>query len=273
MNEPDIHDSEYVRDLFDRVSNTYGYTNYLASFGFTARWRRHCISKLDQLRSNECGYDLMCGRGETWVNLLSHHPTIRNLIGLDISSEMIKGAKIQANRLEADVFEFMELDVFKNDIPSDSADFVVSTFGIKTFTNDQQRLLASEVNRILKPGGIFSFVEVSYPKGWIFAPLYMFYLSRVMPVIEKIFLGCSYGYSAIGLYVAEFGDCRHFCSQLESHGLRVIYEDLFFGCASSVSGIKAIPNAKGEVRTDVKTTRRIVDPRRGRYVTIPNLEN
>ena len=37
--EIDIHDSGYVRDLFDRVSATYGYTNYLASFGFTERIR------------------------------------------------------------------------------------------------------------------------------------------------------------------------------------------------------------------------------------------
>jgi len=238
MNEPDIHDSEYVRDLFDRVSNTYGYTNYLASFGFTERWRKKCVSKLDQLQSDACGYDLMCGRGETWVNLLSHHPTIKKLTGLDISPEMIKGARIQGDKLSPNKFNFMEADVFKNDISSKSADFIVSTFGIKTFTIEQQQLLATEVNRILKPGGIFSFVEVSHPKGWIFSRLYMFYLTKVMPVIEKLFLGYSYGYSAIGLYVTEFGNCEYFSSELESHGLQVEYKKLFFGCATAVSGIK-----------------------------------
>ena len=240
MNEPDIHDSEYVKDLFDRVSNTYGYTNYLASFGFTERWRKQCISKLHQLEAHAHGYDLMCGRGETWVNLFAHHPTIKILTGLDISPEMIKGSRAQAEKLKSNNFNFMEENIFENNIPSKSADFVVSTFGIKTFTLDQQRLLASEVHRILKPGGIFSFVEVSHPKGWIFSGLYMFYLTKIMPVIEKLFLGYSYGYSAIGLYVAEFGNCGYFSSQLESHGLQVAYQKLFFGCASGVSGVKPI---------------------------------
>ena len=92
MTNRDIHDSEYVRELFDRVSNTYGYTNYLASFGFTERWRKQCISKLRGLQTDASGYDLMCGRGETWADLFAQNPSILNLTGLDISHEMIKGS-------------------------------------------------------------------------------------------------------------------------------------------------------------------------------------
>jgi len=238
MTNKDIHDSEYVRDLFDRVSNTYGYTNYLASFGFTERWRKQCISKLSDLKPNASGYDLMCGRGETWANLFSQNPSIMNLTGLDISPEMIKGSQLQLDKLNPRSIELMEVDVFKNEIPDESADFVISTFGIKTFTQEQQKFLAAEVNRILKPGGKFSFVEVSHPKGWVFSWLYMFYLKKLMPVIEKLFLGYSYGYSAIGIYVTEFVDSKKFYTHLEAQGLQVEYHKLFFGCASGVSGKK-----------------------------------
>lgn len=239
MPETNIHDTEYVRDLFDRVANTYGYTNYLASFGFTERWRKQCISKLSGLRHNACGYDLMCGRGETWANLLSIHPTISSLTGLDISSEMIKGSKAQATKIDPKKFDFIEVDVFQNNIPDESADFVISTFGIKTFTIEQQLALAAEVNRILKPGGLFSFVEVSQPTDWVLSPLYMFYLKSLMPVIEKLFLGYSYGYSAIGTYVSEFGDIKNFYANLKAQELQVEYHKLFYGCASGVSGTKA----------------------------------
>ena len=238
MTNKDIHDSEYVRDLFYRVSNTYGYTNYLASFGFTERWRKQCISKLSDLQPNASGCDLMCGRGETWENLFSQNPSIMNLTGLDISPEMIKGSQLQIDKLNSRSIELMKVDVFKNKIPDESADFVISTFGIKTFTQEQQKILAAEVNRILRPGGKFSFVEVSYPKGWIFSWLYMFYLKKLMPVIEKLFLGYSYGYSAIGLYVTEFVDSQKFYSYLQAQGLQVEYHKLFFGCASGVSGRK-----------------------------------
>ncbi len=239
MTKKNIHDSEYVRDLFDRVANTYGYTNYLASFGFTERWRKQCISKLRGLSQYASGYDLMCGRGETWASLLSLHPTIVSLTGLDISPEMIKGSKAQADKINSQKFKFMEVDVFRNNIPSATADFVISSFGIKTFTVEQQEALAAEVYRILKPGGVFSFVEVSHPKDWVFSWLYMFYLKKVMPVIEKLFLGYSYGYGAIGTYVAEFVDCKHFYTYLQAQGLQAEYHKLFFGCASGVSGTKA----------------------------------
>lgn len=240
MTNRNIYDSEYVRDLFDRVSNTYGYTNYIASFGFTERWRKQCISKLSGFEDNASGYDLMCGRGETWEKLFVENPSIMNLTGLDISSEMIKGSEIQANKLGLRKIELMEVDVFKNKIPDESADFVISTFGIKTFNQEQQKILAAEVNRILKPGGEFSFVEVSHPKGWAFSWLYMFYLKKLMPVIEKLFLGYSYGYSAIGMYVTEFVDSQNFHTYLKAQGLQTEYHKLFFGCASGVSGKKAI---------------------------------
>ena len=239
MSKKDIHNSDYVRNLFDRVSNTYGYTNYLASFGFTERWRKQCISKFKRLNSNASGFDLMCGRGETWTNLMNLHPTILNLTGLDISSEMIKGAKAQAEKINPEKFDFMEVDVFENNIPNESADFVISTFGLKTLTIKQQEILAAEVNRILKPGGIFSFVEVSYPKDWMFSWLYMFYLRKIMPVIEKLFLGYSYGYSAIGDYVTEFVDSKNFYTFLKEQGLQVEYHKIFFGCASGASGVKS----------------------------------
>src|SRR4051812_11009281 len=64
--EVDIYNPAYVQDLFDRVSSTYGFTNYIASFGFTERWRKACITRLGSLPSNAVGCDLMCGRGETW---------------------------------------------------------------------------------------------------------------------------------------------------------------------------------------------------------------
>jgi len=91
--ELDIYSPAYVKDLFDRVSNTYGYTNYIASFGFTERWRKQCVEKLGRLPTDAVGFDLMCGRGETWRQLIRKYPCITRLTALDISPEMISGVK------------------------------------------------------------------------------------------------------------------------------------------------------------------------------------
>jgi ubiquinone/menaquinone biosynthesis C-methylase UbiE len=139
----DISNPAYVRDLFDRVSNTYGYTNYLASFGFTERWRKQCLEKLTQLPEGAVGIDLMCGRGETWRQLFRRQCRISKLTALDISPVMIAGAREQATKIGAANMEFVEVDVFENTIPSCSVDFVISTFGVKTINAGQLRYLGA----------------------------------------------------------------------------------------------------------------------------------
>ncbi|HZF28034.1 MAG TPA: class I SAM-dependent methyltransferase [Gammaproteobacteria bacterium] len=234
----DIHSSSYVRELFDRVSSTYGYTNYIASFGFTERWRRQCIDALGVLADGVAGLDLMCGRGETWAQLVRKHPKIGRLTGLDISSAMIAGAAEQARRIAPHRIALLEEDVFASSIAPASADFILSTFGVKTFDDSQLRRLSSEIARILKPGGRFSLIEVSEPKGWFLRPLYMFYLRGCMPVIERLFLGYSYGFAMIGVYVASFGDCGRLQRHLEERGLRCEATKHFYGCASGLVGFK-----------------------------------
>lgn len=43
----DIYKKEFVEHLFNRMSMTYGVTNYISSFGFTERWRKQCIREIE----------------------------------------------------------------------------------------------------------------------------------------------------------------------------------------------------------------------------------
>ena len=38
-----IYDAGSLRALFDEMSRTYGFVNFVSSFGFTRRWRRQCV--------------------------------------------------------------------------------------------------------------------------------------------------------------------------------------------------------------------------------------
>ena len=65
--------------------------------------------------------------------------------------------------------------------PDHSADFIVCSFGLKTFNETQLGTLADEVVRLLKPGGVFSFIEISVPQNAL-RPAYMFYLKKLIPL-------------------------------------------------------------------------------------------
>ena len=112
---------------------------------------------------------------------------------------------------------------------------MVSAFGLKTFSTDQQSIAARELHRILKPGGRFSLVEVSVPRASILRVPYLFYLKRVIPALGRIFLGNPDNYRLLGVYTQAFLPSQ-MARHLADAGLEVVRRPLFFGCATLFTG-------------------------------------
>jgi demethylmenaquinone methyltransferase/2-methoxy-6-polyprenyl-1,4-benzoquinol methylase len=126
----------------------------------------------------------------------------------------------------------------RTEIEPGAFDTVVSSFGLKTFDEEQQARLAQRVAHALRPGGAFSFIEISAPR---FAPLrwlYMFYVKHVIPIAGWVLLGNPANYRMLGVYTDAFGDCRHFARCAQGAGLDAEYVSYFFGCATGVRGRK-----------------------------------
>jgi demethylmenaquinone methyltransferase/2-methoxy-6-polyprenyl-1,4-benzoquinol methylase len=161
----DIYDPAYVRDVFDRCSDKYIAFSTLCSLGFTERWRRQCVAMLGTLPERATGFDLMAGTGEVWPHLLHAHPEIGAITAVDISAGTHQRAMKRLHAMRAHKIAFIEDDVLASSLPDESADFIISTFGLKTFDAAQHQRLAVLVGRVLKPGGCFAFIEASDPKG------------------------------------------------------------------------------------------------------------
>lgn len=241
MSAPDLYDPAYVKGVFDRCSGRYIAFSFLCSFGFTERWRRQCVAALP-LRDGEgaTAYDLMAGTGEVWPHLLRRFPKLGAITAVDISSGMHARALDRLHRHRANRIGFIEDDVLKSRLEPASADLVISTFGLKTFNAEQQARLADLVRDVLKPGGAFSLIEASDPKGWWLRPLYLFHLRRVLPLVERLFLRGAQDFAAIGAYASNFGDASAFAEMLRARGLEVRFSRYVFGCATGVSGIKPL---------------------------------
>jgi ubiquinone/menaquinone biosynthesis methyltransferase len=232
----DIYDPKYVAQLFDEMAQSYEWVNYITSFGFSKRWRRQCVAQAN-LQPHSVVYDLMCGMGECWHNITKRIANTGQLLTIDLSSKMLRAARRRRRSADLPIF-ILQQDMLMNGLGDRSADHVVSAFGLKTFSREQQQVFACELMRILKPGGTFSLVEVSVPR---FAPLrllYMFYLKQIIPRIGLLFLGNPDNYRMLGVYTERFGNAQLMYELLKTAGFQATYHEYFFGCATGVSGVK-----------------------------------
>jgi ubiquinone/menaquinone biosynthesis C-methylase UbiE len=242
----DIYDPKFVKGVFDRCSDRYIAFSLICSFGFTERWRRQCVAAMPAPPAGGAkgydfkGYDLMAGTGEVWPHLLKRFDGIKSITAVDISSGMHRLALERLHAHRAHRIEFIEDDVLASDLPLESADFVISTFGMKTFNPEQHGRLAALIARVLKPGGVFSMIEASDPKGWWLRPLYLFHLRVVLPLIERIFLRGAQDFMMIGTYSTNFGNAAQIAAMLREHGLEVEFSKYFFGCATGIAGRRPV---------------------------------
>jgi len=235
----DIYSQEFVRSLFNEMSATYGTLNLLSSFGFCARWRQQCIQQLT-IKPSDTVVDLMSGMGELWPSIAPHLNEQGRILALDFSPQMCKRSSRAAQQIKHLRIDIIEEDVLKNTIPNKSANVIVSSFGLKTFNEQQKRVLAHEVARILRPNGRFSFVEISVPSVWILRWPLMFYLRYIVPLLGRLFLGNPDNYRMLGVYTNRFQNGHSFMAYCSEAGLKAEVKNFFFGCATTVVGVNSI---------------------------------
>lgn len=238
MPDDTIYESSFVKDLFDEMATTYGMTNLVSSFGFTLRWRRQCVEQV-RIRPGDHVLDLMSGQGELWPYIKKSAGAPCTVTAIDFSSTMCRAAAKKAPRYSSLGLTVKEEDVFRHSVLEGSADVVVSSFGLKTFTLEQQVELLARIRRLLKLGGQFSLLEISVPNSKLLRGPYLWYLNRCIPSIGKLCLGNPDNYRLLGEYTGKFGNCHPLYPACEKLGLQATVTELFAGCATVLHGTRA----------------------------------
>ncbi len=181
--------------------------------------------------------DLMTGMGELLPGISRRIGSTGHIQAIDLSPVMCRKARalISHRRISGQV---LEDDALNHTMSYGVADIVVSSFGLKTFSADQRKLLAKQIHAMLKPGGRFSMVEISVPPSRLIQQPYLFYMNFVIPLIGRFFLGNPENYRMLGVYTEAFKNCGHFADDLNRVGLVARPTSYFFGCATGVTGHK-----------------------------------
>jgi demethylmenaquinone methyltransferase / 2-methoxy-6-polyprenyl-1,4-benzoquinol methylase len=230
----DIYDITRVKNLFDEMSNTYGIVHLVSSLGFAYLWRKNCVDAISY-PSNAVICDLMAGGGECCTFLKGKLNGDSQLVLVDFSHQMCQKAEQTLKRYQINNYQIICENAL--DLPL-SDESIVSTFGLKTFNKNQTADLASEVARVLKPGGIFSLLEFSLPSNRLVRFSFSLYVKYYVPFLGKLLLGNPDNYRLLWEYTYQFGSCESVIGIFENAGFEMELRSYFFGSATHIIGKK-----------------------------------
>ncbi|MSQ46838.1 MAG: methyltransferase domain-containing protein [Deltaproteobacteria bacterium] len=236
-----IYSFEFLTTLFNEMAGSYDRVNYLTSFGFSHRFRRQFIDRAE-LHTGHAVCDLMCGRGESWQFILKRIGPQGQLVALDLSPGMFDGARQRLTRYGQHAVSVVEGNALATGLPAASMDRVLVAFGLKTLAPELRSALASELYRILRPGGVVSAIEMSEPRAWMLRPLFMWYLKQVVPILGALLLGNPANYRMLGIYTERFQGCGPVAGEMIQAGFEAQLVSYFHGCATGVVARKPLEN-------------------------------
>jgi demethylmenaquinone methyltransferase/2-methoxy-6-polyprenyl-1,4-benzoquinol methylase len=158
-----VYSESYVKSLFDEMARTYGLVHMVSSLGFAYFWRRVCVRGLDRNAVQIC--DLMAGGGECLRYIKNWFGETSRVDLVDFSKNLCLKAQVTIDGRGYQDCTIYNCSVLELPVPPESYGAVVSTFGLKTLTEQELVELAREIKHVLKPGGKVSLLEFSMPEN------------------------------------------------------------------------------------------------------------
>jgi len=195
---------EQVKSMFDNISSNYDGLNRVISFGIDQSWRKKVIKLICDSKAKNV-VDIATGTGDLAIALAKEN--IEHVIGIDISKGMLDVGrkKIKAQNLSKHI-DMVQADSEDLPYPDNTFDAATVAFGVRNFENLNKGL--SEINRVLKPDGLFVILETSNPTKFPFKQGYFLYSKYILPFIGKLFSKdkSAYRYLSESASVFPFGE-------------------------------------------------------------------
>lgn len=143
--------------------------------------RKKVIARINKLNPTGRLLDVGCGSGNLIVQIADKFPNLE-LIGLDISAEILDRAKMRADEKQKEI-DFKEGSVEKLPFSDDHVDFIVSTLSLHHWINPQKAF--QEIYRVLKKGGIALIFDFRRDSRKLFYGFLNFVTKVVVPKLLK----------------------------------------------------------------------------------------
>jgi demethylmenaquinone methyltransferase/2-methoxy-6-polyprenyl-1,4-benzoquinol methylase len=214
-----------IAGMFDAIARRYDALNHLLSAGLDRRWRRRAVQAL-QLSGRERVLDMCTGTADLAIEASGR---TRQIVAVDFSTEMLRIASAKTNtpQLRARI-HLVRGDATAVPLPDASFDAAMVAFGIRNVLDPLKG--CQEFRRVLVPGGRLAVLEFGSPRIPGLRALYLWYFSRILPLVGRAISKHSEAYSYLPASVIQFPTGQKFAEMLREAGFSdVRYQTLTFG--------------------------------------------
>ncbi len=209
---------ERIEGLFDDITPTYDRLNHLMSMSIDRIWRSQALDHLE-IKDGEMVLDIATGTGDMAIQALSRADC--SMVGIDLSRNMLQIAVEKWGRKGPGTsFPAVQGDALSMPFKTGSFDKAIVAFGIRN-VQDVGAFLA-EVNRVMKKGGRFAVLELSVPICRITRPLYLTYLTQILPLIGSMQSGDLAAYRYLSDSILSFPKPEELERIMVSKGFKLV---------------------------------------------------
>ena len=216
-----------VEQMFDNIAPTYDKLNHRLSWDIDKGWRRKAIRQLQPFAPKTL-LDIATGTGDFAI-LAAKMLKPEKLIGADISEGMMEigRQKVKAEGLDS-IVSFEKEDCLNLSYADGTFDAVTAAFGIRNFADLDKGL--KEMQRVLKPGGHLSIVELTTPVSFPMKQLFRIYSHTVLPVYGRLISKDTSAYGYLTTTIEAFPQGERMMEILKKAGFaEASFKRLTFG--------------------------------------------
>ncbi|MDR0422936.1 MAG: bifunctional demethylmenaquinone methyltransferase/2-methoxy-6-polyprenyl-1,4-benzoquinol methylase UbiE [Proteiniphilum sp.] len=206
---------EQMIRMFDGIAPAYDRMNGILSLGIDGYWRNDALKELKKYPHKQL-LDIATGTGDFAI-LAQKILRPAAIAAVDISEGMmhIGREKVRAKGLQ-NIITFGVQDCASLTFAGNSFDAVTIAFGVRNFEEIDKSF--REIRRVLKPGGVFLFIELSIPQKTPMKQLYAAYTGYVIPLMSGIFAAEQRAYDYLPRSIAALPQGREMMLILKKNG-------------------------------------------------------
>jgi demethylmenaquinone methyltransferase/2-methoxy-6-polyprenyl-1,4-benzoquinol methylase len=178
--------------IFTEVAPKYEFLNAVMTAGMDRGWRNSMLSVCESAlgRKPDVALDLATGTGDVARLMADKWPTAE-VQGTDPTNAMLEVARQKSSAEKSPKvhrrIQWKEGVAETIDAEASSVDVITIAFGYRNVAEASRQRAAEEAFRVLKPGGIYSILELGLPRAKILRGPYKLLLQQAMPRFAGLF--------------------------------------------------------------------------------------